>query len=224
MEHFRLSSKTENLENREKMLEDSFLSVVYERVIESMSEALEEAGFSPEDERMFRKSLSTLPVVEIGGVLSMPYELRQRRLPKLFEKMKEGMSIADIVQQLASEARERGFRLGYHMSNFDIAPLPKKEGGESWTVDGKEQDHRDADLPMAYYSTDLANLYAKKRARFLYIVRAETAAGTTHKQDNDGSWGRAPKLDVVDKLNYEDVMREVRARVGALEGPGRETK
>lgn len=199
-------------ESGEQMLEDAFVSVVQERIIETMSEALEEAGFTPEQERTFRKHLASLPLQDINGVLSIPYELRHMRLSKLHERVEDGTSVAEIVDSIAREARERKFTIGYHMSNAEIAPV-KTAKSEAWAIDGREQDHRDSDLPMAYYSTDLANLYDKKRARFLYIIRADMGPETTHKQDNDGTWGRAGKLDIVERLGYEDVMREARERV-----------
>jgi hypothetical protein len=201
----------------DRILEDAFLTVVQQRILESFSDALSESGFTGDEESEFRSEISRLSLEDLGGVLSMPHELKQMRLPKLHERITSGMAIHDVVGLLVKESRERGFKIGYHMSNSDIQPRAAAKGKtESWTIDGREKDHRDNDLPMAYYSTSLSHLYGKKRARFLYIIRAETGTGTTHKPDNDGAWGRATKLDVVDKLDYEEVMTDARNRANGL--------
>ncbi len=212
------------VESRDKILEDAFLTSVQGRILESFSEALEEGGFTSDEENEFRSELSKLSLKDLNGVLSMPHELKQMRLPRLHERVESGMSVHEIVMQLVKEAQERGFTIGYHMSASDIKPKP---GGmarpDSWTIDGKEQDHRDNDMPMAYYSTSLSHLYGKKRARFLYIIRSEMGEHTTHKQDNDGAWGRATKLDIVEKLEYEDVMKEARMRANGMLEQGSES-
>ena len=199
----------------ERVLEDAFMTEVQDRILESFSDALEDSGFTAEETEQFRAQLSQLSLSDVQGVLSMPHELRERRFPKFLARVHAGESITTIVQDLVREARERGFTIGYHMSNSDILPRKGKES-TAWVIDGKEQDHRDNDLPMAYYSTSLQSLYGSKRARFLYIVRADTGRETTHKQDNDGTWGRATKLDIVDKLDYESVISKARDRANGL--------
>ena len=196
----------------EEILEDSFLNVVRRRILDAFSDSLDEAGFSPEEESEFRRELASLPLPAIKGVLSMPLELRQTILPRIHERIsRHETTIQQTVRQLAEQSRERGFTLGYHMSSADIMPSASASGmPQTWVIQGRERDHRDHDLPMAYYSTDLANLYGKKKAQYIYIVRAETGPDTTHRQDNGGSWGRAAGLDVVDRLDYESVMQEAR--------------
>src|SRR5690349_16296432 len=78
--------------------------------------------------------------------------------------------------------KKYGFSIGYHVSPFAT---------EGDTIIGKEPDHRDNDLPRAYYSSDYKHLYLKKHGNHLYAVRAEMGPDTSHRQDNDGAWGRA---------------------------------
>lgn len=219
MSHESPRNKNAKLETRpsaDRVTEEILLSSVHEQILEGLADSLEEAGFTPEQEQDFRSELSKLSLSDVNGVLSMPYELKQTRLPKLAEKIRSGVPVTEIVRVLADEAKKMGYTLGYHMSNSDIMHKRGRSGAISWIVDGREQDHRDNDLPMAYYSTSLSKLYGAKRARFLYIVRSETGEGTTHKQDNDGSWGRATKLDIVEKSDYELLMSEARKKAKQL--------
>lgn len=196
---------------RERIREDAFTRVIQRDVIENFKDALAEADFSAEEEQAFDNAFGSLPEKIKSGVLSLPFALRAKRLARFHERVAAGeMSMEDVVSNLAKEAEERQFCLGYHVSNADIAVQKGKNGELEWGVDGKEADHRDNDITMAYYSTSLRTLYGRKNTRFLYVVRSEKGPNTTHRQDNDGSWGRAPKLDIVAKFDLEQVMKEVR--------------
>lgn len=204
---------------KERMREDAFSRVIQRDVIEGFKDALAEAGFSAEEDQEFDNALGAFPETVRSGLLSMPFSLRANRLSKFHERVVKGeLSVEDMVGLLAKEAEEKKFCLGYHVSNADILPRKVKTGGIEWSVDGKEADHRDGDVAMAYYSTGLKTLYGRKRARFIYVVRADKGPDTTHRQDNDGSWGRAPKLDVVAKFDLEQVMREVNDAANGVRG------
>lgn len=196
---------------RERIREDAFTRIVQRDVIENFKDALAEAGFSSEEEEEFENAFATLSEQLKSGVLSLPFALREKRLSRFHERITRGeLTVADMVKEFAKEAGERHFCLGYHVSNADIVPRKGKNGEVDWGVDGKEADHRDNDITMAYYSTSLKTLYGRKNVRFLYVVRSEKGPHTTHRQDNDGSWGRAPKLDIVAKFDLDSVMSEVR--------------
>lgn len=213
MSAFETLNDTVKPERVDQVLEDSFISVVHERILDEFEDSLDEAGFTEPDIQRFREHLNALPAERLSGILSQPYELRTRRLTRFSERLHKGeVTIPDIVDTLAREATERDFVLGFHMSNHDVLPRLAKNGEMAWIIDGKEPDHRDNDLPMAYYSTDLTHLYGRKKARFIYIIRAERGKDTSHRQDNDGAWGRAPKLDIVAKLDYLRTMDEARRR------------
>lgn len=208
-EHFPTGEKDDSF--RERIREDAFSRIIQREVIENFKDALAEAGFSLEQEHEFESAFAPLSEKAKSGVLSLPFSLREIRLKRFHERIEKGeLTVEGMVKQLADEAAERHFCLGYHVSKADILPKQGKKGEVSWGVDGKEADHRDNDITMAYYSTSLATLYGKKHSKYLYVVRSEKGPNTTHRQDNDGSWGRAPKLDIVAKFDLEQVMKEVR--------------
>ena len=71
-------------------------------------------------------------------------------------------------------------------------------------IDGTEKDHRDNDLPKAYYSFDYRHLYRAKNPKYLYLIASLSSDKT------DGvEWGRASSLSIIDYVKIEDVDREV---------------
>lgn len=205
-------------EKKEPHLEEfAFTQAVLGHVLGAFEESLEDVGFEPEQVEEFKKSLRTLDEEGIRGVLSLPYELREGRLSRLKKRIDEGeLTVGEVVELLHKEASLKGYTIAFHVSDYDI---PKNEAHGAWVVDGKEQDHRDADLPRAYYSLDFEHLYTGKKAGFIYLVRAQTGEGTSHRQDNDEKWGRATKLDIIDRLHYDQLMEETEKIVEKLKQP-----
>lgn len=200
--------------DKQHLRESIFVSVINEKLLEEFEDALYESEFEEEEVEEFKKNLESYSFEDIKQILSLPYEIRVRRLAVLKKNISEGkMTIAGAIERLKSDAAKEGYTLGYHVSDAEVIPRKDaKTGSEAWIIDGKEEDHRDDDLPMAYYSTDLEHMYRKKRARYMYLVRAHTGENSPHRQDNDGAWGRASKLDVIARLDLEGVMGEVNRR------------
>jgi hypothetical protein len=190
--------------------EGIFLNQVNRHLLQVFEDALDAVGFSDDKVVAFMEKLSDLSSEEINSVLSLPLEIRTRRLTALKQQVDEGMSVPDAVSRLQRESIESGFKIGYHVSNHEILPkLDPKTKEMVWYVEGKEADHRDNDLTMAYYSLDLAHLYRYKKARYLYLIRAMTGPDTSHKRDNNTQWGRAGRLDVIDRIDLDKLLREV---------------
>ncbi|MDP2815046.1 MAG: hypothetical protein Q8O19_00010, partial [Rectinemataceae bacterium] len=118
-----------------------------------------------------------------------------------------------MIDELLERARKYGFTLGFHLSPIDIRP--GKDG--SWMIKGTEKDHRHDDRAMAYYSTDYSHRYLKKPSRYLYVIRAETGEDTSHYPDNDGTWGHASSLAVIDQVDMQSLEKEMDQRLKAIE-------
>ena len=82
---------------------------------------------------------------------------------------------------------------------------------KSWVVYGKEKDHRDNDLPMAYYSFDYMNLYKSKDPKYIYVVSVQKSQSSGNRRDGNNQWGRAPSLSVVEKFDLRELEMEVEA-------------
>ena len=82
---------------------------------------------------------------------------------------------------------------------------------KSWVVYGKEKDHRDNDLPMAYYSFDYMNLYKSKDPKYIYVVSVQKSQSSGNRRDGNNQGGRAPSLSVVEKFDLRELEMEVEA-------------
>ncbi|MDD9868095.1 MAG: hypothetical protein OXU73_02085, partial [Candidatus Campbellbacteria bacterium] len=138
--------------------------------------------------------------------LSLPRELRKNRDENMFfsrqiRMLKETGDVKGFLDILRDVAIENKWTVGYHTSSSDIRP---KDNGE-WNVDGTEEDHRDGDLSMAYYSMTYRNLYrdGKGREKYIYLVRAEES----HR--NEGGWYRAPSLSIIHKVSLSNIERQL---------------
>jgi hypothetical protein len=193
--------------DRQSVLEGLLINRVNEVLEEEFAVEMSENGFTPDEITTFRRKLHLLDPIEANGALSIPKELLSRRLEAL---KKQNLLPADMVSRLHEDSSRHGFRVGYHVSNRDIRPQKDRQGNIlHWCVIGTEPDHRNNDIAMAYYSLDLEHLYRKKKAAYLYLIRAITGADTTHRMDNDNSWGRAPRLDIISRLDLEETLRGV---------------
>jgi hypothetical protein len=108
-----------------------------------------------------------------------------------------------MVKAILESQVRFGATLGYHVSDKSVEP-----SGVDWVIQGTELDDRD-DMKMAYYSLDYENFYRKKPASQLYFVRAETGERSSHRRDQNGKWGRATQLAIVDQISLREVDGEV---------------
>jgi len=148
------------------------------------------------------------------AVLAIPAQIRPQQFARYTVQIKSGaLTGKGMVEDILAKAKKYGFNLGYHLSPVDIRP--DKDG--SWVIRGTEKDHRRDDRAMAYYSSDYSHRYLKKPSRFLYVIRAETGEDTSHYQDNDGSWGHASTLSVIEQIDMPALEEELEKRFKALE-------
>lgn len=209
MEIPRMSSET----SRKK--EVLFKGILVNKLFDAIKEGMEEADVPEKTITSFFDAVKNLPEEDILSTLAIPKELQ----PKLFSRFAEQLenkktTTENFVQQLLKRVKEKGYRLGFHVSNKDIEPteLPDKDSEEGllrWEINGSEQDHRDDDLLRAYYSFDYQNLYRVKSGNYLYLIRAETGPSTPHKKDNDGAWGRASTLSIITRLNLKEIDTQI---------------
>jgi hypothetical protein len=208
--HQKFSSREEHEyakepQERKGFEEALFQEMVREQLFEQFYESMEDAHIPDDQIDHFFEELATHDEEEIERALSLPYELQGRFFSKHVRALQSGKeSMKDLVDLMIERARRGEYQVGYHISNAEI--LPKEEGDmQVWEIMGTEKDHRDQDLMRAYYSFDYEHLYRKKGGKFLYLIRAETGEDSSHKQDNDGTWGRASQLSVITVLDLRDV-------------------
>lgn len=197
-------------EARDIVREQIFMQMVAARLIDTFTEEMEDLYMAPEVLTEIHATFDNLTEENKRAVLSIPAELRPALFKRYKEQIEDGkMTGAGVVLDILEKARKHNFTLGYHLSQYDIKP--GKDG--SWVVQGTEKDHRNNDTPMAYYSRDYLHRYLKKRADYLYIVRAELKENSGHYQDNDGSWGRAPSLSVIEQIDMVALEKEIDERM-----------
>lgn len=197
-----------NFKNEKELKEKIFQTIVFDKLESSFEEGLCEAELSNEAVSYFRNKMSTLSDDDILGILSFPKVLRLNLFKKKIELNGDGVEAVDeIVKTFLEASRKYGYRLGYHVSLSDIKETPTK-----WDIVGTEFDDRD-EMKMAYYSVDYDHFYRKKSARWVYFVRAETGASSSHKIDNDSRWSRAPSLSIVDRIPLGEVDELVREKM-----------
>ncbi len=204
------------IENLEQVREDIFRSIVNRKLLESFEDALGEADLDDHIDE-WGAALTALAGQSpeyLSALLAVPHELKVRRVQALQNKVTEDTSLEQVLMDAAIEAYNEGYRVGYHASPHDIKPTKDpKTGRETWSISGYENDHRDDDLSMAYYSTNFESMYRRKNPKKVYLIRAHQSPEGGHRQDNDGAWGRAPKLDVIDVIDYAKTMEEVEKRI-----------
>ncbi len=206
-------------QTREKNREEVFRSIMVQKLISEVEDALEEHDFSLEEVEEFEHALRALPAERILGVLAIPYELKNTlfgRAKELVDAQKETM--AAFVNRLDANAQKYGFTLGYHISRAHIPKTPSPMDPEkmSWNITGNELDDRD-DMQMAYYSLDYQNLFRKNRGTILYLVRAEIGERTAHKRDLKNNWGRAPQLSIIAEFDLIEIEERIKKLLDELE-------
>jgi len=187
-----------------------FTSIILNELRETIKTSLLEVGCTEEEIGEFFTKLEIMKDEDALAALAIPLELQERLCRRLAERLHQGKTtMSDFLHSLYQNAQEKKYQLGFHASNTDIQPTVKiNRQGQTvtkWDIIGKEPDHRDDDLPKAYYSLDYLHLYRKKHARYLYLVRGETGHDTAHRQDNDGGWGRATHLSIIARLDLREV-------------------
>lgn len=199
--------------NEQELRENFFLTTVVEKTFEKFEDALfDYADLEDEEVQEWLDTLRNIDQEHASAFLATSHEMLETRIKYLTKEAKT-RGIENVVKEEAEKVYSQGRRVAYHCSPALNRPYENKEGRMVWEIDGREPDHRDGDLPMAYYSLDLKNLYRKKNPNYIYIVVSDTGEGTTHKQDNHGAWGRATKLDVIDKIDFKKTLTDVENRL-----------
>jgi hypothetical protein len=207
--------REDHAQNKAALREQIFMQLVAKKIFKTFEEEMEDLDIPASVEEEIEQAFDALSTADKMAVLALPAELRPRVFARYVERIASGsITGAGVVQELLARAHEGHFTLGFHLSNAKIEP--EKDG--SWTVVGTEQDHRNADIPMAYYSLDYMNRYMSKPAQWLYAVRVATSDQYGHHQDNDGSWGRAPSLSVVEAVDLEHIEAKTDEKLKEIEG------
>lgn len=206
--------KQEKPPTKETLRDRIFDQLVAGRVLDTFLDELDDRGFEEKDTREIIRAFAELSEEDKRAVLAIPAELRPQVFARYAADIRNGMTTGKgMVEGILATAKKYGFTLGFHLSPVDIRP--EKDG--SWTIKGTEIDHRRADRAMAYYSTDYSHRYLKKPSRYLYVIRAETGENTSHYQDNDGTWGHASSLAIIDSIDMQALEAEMEKRLKAPE-------
>jgi hypothetical protein len=179
----------------EEIKDQLFDEYMHQRLLEDYFSELEEYLEEDAVEQM-RAILALHDDEEVYAALSLPRELRERRFKKMQEEIGKGADPAELMEKIVETSTKHGFSVGYHTSPYDIHPGAKGE----WSIKGTEQDHRDGDRAMAYYSKKYRHLFKKKSPQYVYIVRTEP-----HTHKTDGNWSRASELSIVARVPFKDV-------------------
>ncbi|MDP3402549.1 MAG: hypothetical protein Q8S35_01170 [bacterium] len=199
---------------RETMRDRIFDQLVAARVLDTFLDELDECDFKESDLEEITSAFGELPEADKRAVLAIPAQLRPQVFKRYASMIHDGtISGRGMIDDVLEKARKYGFTLGFHLSPIDIRP--GKDG--SWMIKGTEKDHRHDDRAMAYYSTDYSHRYLKKPSRYLYVVRAETGEDTSHYPDNDGSWGHASSLAIIEQVDMPALEKEMETRLKAIE-------
>jgi hypothetical protein len=196
---------------KEELFEQIFNNIVNNRILEDFQEdietALDELDLDTDNIEDAQEALNFFNPEEQKQVLSLPASIRISRFKNILPKIRDKNGKIDFVvffNSLLAESKKLGSTLGYHISPKNI----NRQEGQDWCIQASDFDDRD-NQKMAYYSMDYLNLYRKKQGNFLYVVRAETGQGSSHRQDNDGKWGRASRLSIISCIPLDDLDREV---------------
>ncbi len=199
---------------REKLRDRIFDQLVAGKVLDTFMDELDENEFTDEEINEVVEAFSKLPENDKRAVLAIPAQLRPQIFKRYASMIRSGaMNGKSMIDDLLVRAQKYGFTLGFHLSPIDIRP--EKDG--TWMIKGTEKDHRRDDRAMAYYSTDYSHRYLKKPCRYLYVIRAETGENTSHYPDNDGTWGHASSLAIIDQVDMQSLEKEMDQRLKAIE-------
>ncbi len=196
-------------ESRHNLESAFFNQLIASKIVDSYDIVLQDKGYTTDQINDFNESILALSPLDREYVYAFPWELKQRILPFFLEKINKGSeSVKTLVEKILEASKTQRRRIAYHTSNENIHPKMRKVGSRSemsWQIDGTEADHRDNDLPMAYYSYDYENLYRVKNPKYMYVVSIQEYNGSGHKKDGNNEWGRASTLSVVEKIDFQTV-------------------
>lgn len=185
------SGKYEALEVKDNIFDGYMKQQLLEDFVDSLRDY-----FDDDSVNEISNTLQEFSDEEIYAAVSLPFELRDRKFKEFAQKIETGESPAEIIKAHIEISKKYGFGVGYHTSAAEIKPDQKGH----WTIKGTENDHRDNDVNMAYYSTKYRHIYREKNPKYVYIVRTEPQAHKT-----DGIWSRAGSLSIITKVPFSDV-------------------
>lgn len=199
---------------REKLRDRIFDQLVAGKVLDTFMDELDDCDFPDAGLEEIALAFGELSEADKRAVLAIPAQLRPQVFKRYADMVRSGaMTGRTMIADALQKAQRYGFTLGFHLSPIDIRP--GKDG--SWMIKGTEKDHRHDDRAMAYYSTDYSHRYLKKPSRYLYVVRAETGENTSHYPDNDGTWGHASSLAIIERVDMPALEKEMETRLKAME-------
>jgi hypothetical protein len=152
-------------------------------------------------ERM-KAVLADAPEDDILSAISLPEELVEKNFSELERMIGDGISPEDAMRTYIDKFSKYKASIGFHTSPFDIR---KNEETGSWSIKGREKDHRDGDRPMAYYSKQYRHLYKKDGVNYIYVVRASPEDKT------DDNWYRNSSLSIIARLDLREALQYVEA-------------
>jgi hypothetical protein len=195
-----------------QLKEHLFKRIVNAKLYNSFLEMLKERyHVDDKDIKEVSRYLLSSPI-PVNRLLAVSYELKQVAFNYLSKENK--LNANEIISYLEKMIKFKSGDVGYHTSKYEISKKKSKDTSRGdiweWSISGTEKDHRDFDLPMAYYSTTYNDIYREKQPRFIYIV------SSTKDHRSDGAWKRAQSLDIVDVLDYKEVMTEVLEEVNKI--------
>lgn len=196
-----------------KLKDTLFRELVADKMVETYDAEMQRFGFTAEDLYAFREKVLSLTPEQEEALYAFPWELKQRALPTFLKKIRaHSETVETMVDKIIEASKAKKRTIAFHASNENIQPKDESVAGKqakSWVIFGKEKDHRDADLPMAYYSFDYMNLYRVKDPKYIYVVSIQADENSGHRKDGNNEWGRAPSLSVIEKLDLESLERQV---------------
>lgn len=217
LESVRFEKRTPEQEEELLRIKESFFhEVITSKIIDTYEKEMVNVGYTNDQINELREKVISLSVDKRESLYAFPWELKQRALPAFLKKMGEGETIDSMVDKIIEASEKQHRRIGYHATNENIIPKEERSNGQlvkSWVIYGKEKDHRDNDLPMAYYSFDYENLYRVKNPNYIYIVSIQENEASGHRKDGNNEWGRAPSLTVIEKINLKEVDETVKELV-----------
>lgn len=198
-----------------KLKTEIFHELVANRMVDTYEKEMQSLGFTKEEMIQFRDSVLSLNNEDSEAVYAFPWELKQRALPAFLKKIREGKeTVGSMVEKIVSASKLQHRQFAFHASNDNIVPKEETSQGakvKSWVIYGRENDHRDNDLPMAYYSYDYMNLYKSKDPKYIYVVSIQKTQTSGNRKDGNNQWGRAPSLSVIEKFDLRELETEVEA-------------
>lgn len=167
-------------------------------------------GVSEEVVEDLKNKLSKYSVQDRKRILAWPKELRESDdensfLNKQVEKLIETNDSKTFLENLLNTAKSKNFNwtIGYHLSDKEI----ERKNDGSWNINPTEKDHRDEDMPKAYYSLNYEHLYREKNKNpFLYLVRGSY----DDKHDDVKQWYRNNYLSIIQKIKLSEVEKQVK--------------